>query len=246
MINPINEEINLSNLNLSNIDSILSFNNIIIFANRNKLNDIDINKCINLQILDISNNHIKTINHLPKSIKELYCSDNKIDFIVESDGLEILNCSGNYLSFISPYISLKGLECNDNYIFKIDALLYPNLKSLICKNNRIKKIVGFSNLEYIDISCNQLVEINNIPNIIDLLCNNNKITNLPPPSDIPNILYIEIQENDIKTIEYYPTLKDLYCDYHPDMKLSNKYNIKSLKNYNSSLVLFEFFTLNDK
>ena len=88
--------------------------------------DVQLRKFENLQILNLSNNHISKIENLPHNLKELSLTNNHIDEI------EVLR---------SAHLSLIALGLSYNQIKNSDLVS-------ICKN--------FPNLFCLDVSFNQL------------------------------------------------------------------------------------------
>lgn len=94
----------------------------------NHIQHIDLSKCTKLKILQISNNHIETIEQLPSSVEELYCNDNQIKSLnlIHMTNLRVLHTSNNktiiiiglppsvvdFVSENNPHIEIKN--CADD------------------------------------------------------------------------------------------------------------------------------------
>ncbi len=115
---------------------------------------------------------------------------------------EELNLSGLYL-YSLPNIPLDVLYLNlsNNYITEIDIPLHIKTINLSC--NRLSSINLHSNLISVNLSYNEIREIVEIPeSIIELICNNNQLTNLPQLSD--NLKYLSCKYNKINILPKLP------------------------------------------
>lgn len=148
-----------------------------------------------ITFLDCSKNNIEHIDSLPKNILYLDCSYNRLknlDFIINSN-LISLTIKGIKISIIKEIPkSLTFLNCSRCNLQRLPNL--KNVKILICKNNRIKKLYLNDSMLYLDASRNLINFVNKIPK--DLICINlfrNKLTNLPNLHE--NISYLSLGSN---------------------------------------------------
>lgn len=127
------------------------------------------------------------------------------------------------------YLDLSHL--NLKKIPQVPKQISITIKYLFLNNNELEDLNGieqFVNLEVLDVSNNNLIYINNIPNtLLELTCRFNKINKLPILSKLkildctsnkitrleyyPNIEILICQDNEIKNIPEYPFLKKLIC-----------------------------------
>lgn len=94
-------------------------------------------------LLDISNQGLRYLPHIPEYITELDCSNNQIENIYGKNllaSLKKLNCSHNNLSVLSCLPStLSWLDCSHNLLTNIDHIPFT-LKYLYCDYNRFTRI----------------------------------------------------------------------------------------------------------
>lgn len=115
--------------------------------------------------LEITDNKLKSLDDLPRSLITLNCSNNELtELPLLSFGLEILKCSHNLLKELPnlPY-SINNLDISHNEISKITHLPYY-LKSFCANNSGIQDICGFPDLlEELDLDNNYLSSIPYLP-----------------------------------------------------------------------------------
>lgn len=113
----------------------------------------------NLENLFCSDNHITTLEGLPKSLKSLYCTGNK-NIVLDNlpNGLEILYCGYcDLISLDSLPESLEDLSCHGNNFKRLNKLP-RRLKYLRC------------------LDCFNLTELDNLPTTLVLLkCRTNHL-----------------------------------------------------------------------
>lgn len=154
--------IDLSNQNLTDLPEYIYNNRTIRFisCNNNNISNLDrLSELTKLEFLICHNNQLTKLNNLPKSLRILNCSNNKIREIAIPENLRFLICDKNQitnLSNLEEAANLTHLLCEFNKIETIN-FIPKNLKNLWCCNNIIKKLP-------------------NIPSsITSLRCNNNKL-----------------------------------------------------------------------
>ena len=129
-------------------------------------------ECRNIYYQNKKGNSIK--NHiLPKSLKILYCFDNKLTSLPKlPNSLKYLSCYNNQLTSLPDLPnSLETLQCNNNRLTLLPKL--PNsLKFLYCHINQLTLLPKLPNsLKYLSCYNNQLTSIPNICRILILYCN---------------------------------------------------------------------------
>ena len=209
-------------------------------------NDINIfpslKDCMNLKIINCSNNRIKKIRNTPPNLEIFNCNKNRIKVIHGLDKsihLQNLDCSDNKLKAIPKLPdSLLILFCYCNKIKVISKQLPPNLIELFCGSNDYYSItdlpdkletlyIGNKNLYYIDkipktvkelvMTCSNLHTLPKLEEGIKKLeIRNNKITKL---HNLPNSLeFINADNNLIEDIDRFPS--ELQSIWLCDNKLS--------------------------
>ncbi len=141
--------------------------------------------------LDISGNYIKRIDKLPSELIALAASSNNIDTIVLPDKIGFLDLTYNNLSDITLPNSLKKISIAYNNFTKIPTLPESAM--------------------YVDVSYNQIDEVNHLPNNIKgFSCMNNNIEKLPT---IPlSLEYLDCSGNKLKELPQLPKgLIQLIC-----------------------------------
>jgi Leucine-rich repeat (LRR) protein len=206
-----------------------------LFISDNNFKIININIFNNLVTVDLSNNKLKSIPTLPKTIEELSITHNSIETedLHKYKHLKRLDISNNKLSSLSIIKAVEVLRCDDNNITHIKS--YPKLKKISCERNNIHTIEQSEYLEILECNENNITKILNFPNLRELYCNNNDIVNV---GDIPLINILHCVKNKISKIYFFPILKELACDYSSTLDISKKYNIKDSHIYENYAVLF--------
>lgn len=128
------------------------------------LESININDCKSLKILDLSKNHLKELNNIPKGnqLESLDLSFNEITTIDLSNCslLQELDLSYNELTSldISKCSALTFLDCRGNNLSSLDMSKNTKLTNLACRDNELTSlnISGCSVLTYLSCSYNNL------------------------------------------------------------------------------------------
>uniref|UniRef100_A0A336M7N8 CSON013327 protein n=1 Tax=Culicoides sonorensis TaxID=179676 RepID=A0A336M7N8_CULSO len=160
----------------SNIDGNLTIRYLNVFHNElNNISQIRVDKAIKLQNLDLSNNHLRSLNIPPEFIQDL----------------NVLKLNDNHLweistGFLNKFGKLRALYLNKNDMRLYDSMFkyLSNLKILSLADNRMKKLdlryfEGLSNLTQLNLENNLLVNFNYttlsniLPSIELLLIDNN-------------------------------------------------------------------------
>lgn len=238
------ESLDFSRLNLKTFPDLTSYNHYLelknlkyLFLDNNFLTicDESIKYFKYLEVLDISFNKITDILYLPPYLKELNCSSNLLKSIGHHNSLERMDCSTNKIELLGIYPNLIDLICFDNKLNKIHQ--HSNLNRLICNNNPIATIDDQPVLTQLNCSETKIEKkISNIPNLITLVCNNTKITDV---SNFSKLETLEMVGTNI-TIPYIKTLKTLLCKNYEDIRISTKYIVeREITEGENSCVIFK-------
>ena len=214
----------------------LIYNVVNLFCVDNKLEKLTgIEKFKNLLVLDVSGNLLKEITHLPNTLNELVCRNNKLSNINLPLNIRLLDVSFNKLVNLPFSENLVDIVCSNNMI--VEILSYPNLKRLICRNNRIKHILKQHKLKFLDCSYNYLTFIDTFDKLNTLYCSDNDITKL---YDLPIIEKIECINNKLHFIPFFPHCNLIVCDngIELDVKYKNINKNISVNSLNNLMIEF--------
>lgn len=218
---------NMCNLDLTNMD-LIEFPKLpdeyrekikCLFISENDLVYIpDLTSFRNLEILEISNNNINSIEALPPSLLELTCRFNKLSKLPDCPNIIRIDCSNNEISEIPNYSSLKSLVCANNKISQINTS--QNMEKLICSGNTINYIGNLPKIKYLDCSDNKIIKLEDYKNLHDLICNNNNMSDVIAYDQLK---YLEIFGTGITVIPFMNNLKELLCEKTSHITISKKY-----------------------
>ena len=171
----------------------------------------------------------------------------KIEFRIEDSILE------NY-----KYLDLSKLEIDDNYLnqlFHLDKIIniLKQIEFLDLSNNNLKfipKLDKYLNIQFLNISFNNISTSIENNNLIELSCQYNNITSIKSKTltrlnatnnqitniDIPNILTLIISSNKINWIESNLNLNYLECIDNNLTKIDNMINLEELYIGNNNIV----------
>jgi len=111
-------------------------------------------------------------------IKYLDCSGSNLENIPDLPNCHTLICDNNRLKFIRRLPECIFLSCRNNKILTSEII--PKCKKLLCSNNNLFALPNIPECEYVDCSNNQIDSIGeNLAGLKTLICNHNKITELP-------------------------------------------------------------------
>lgn len=221
---------------ISFISKRININNIVfLFAGDNNITNLtDLNKIPNLRVLDISDNPIKEIDHLPNKLEELVCRNCQITKICSHEKIKKIHCYGNKLVSLEKYPKLVDLKCDHNNLLSIQT--YPSLKHLSCSNNPTTKIKYQPQLIFMDCTDTKMKSLEEIPLLKYLICQNTQLTDV---SFLDNLERLEFAGSQIKSLPYLPKLKNIILD-DMNLMISPNYKIISLVKYNKkSDIVFE-------
>ena len=218
------------------------------------LNYLEIRNCnlenitkipINLRMLNVKNNKLSNINSdlYPENLKILNVDFNQfenLNFI--NNKIEKLFISNNLIKTIEfnpKFDKLDFLNISNNKLTCVDFSEFKNLKKLIISNNNIVDIDNLPDqLEVLESSNNNIYEINKLPNklkkwiSIDGLIQKINLTEFPE-----NLIEINLEDNIIEEI----------IDMHDNLiniNLSNN-NLKKMFKFNYKTIEYLNITLNE-
>ena len=148
-----------------------------LYVERNDLRDIDFERFVNLEALDISHNNITSIKYLPKTLKWLCLADNPIKNYEPLYGLinlEVLwaHQSGININECDLLRKLKHLLLDDcPQIINIDVVKkFESLSILELKNNNVYNIEPVKNLSltFLNLENNNVADISCLSNMYTL------------------------------------------------------------------------------
>lgn len=211
------KKLNISDNNLSNIDTIKNTN----LKNTIESLNINNNKLDNNQILELE---------CIVNLKELYIS-----------GLNFSNNSTN-LNFLNSIVGLKALDISNNSFNSLENLNVGNLEFLNISNNEIEDISLLKNnnkintlvLNYNKLDDEDVEDLVTIINLKALGIAGNNITKLGNIKNLTNLEELTISENtcsnfDLKGIENLNNLKILFAGYLGINNLNNIKNVDGLE-----------------
>ena len=126
----------------------------------------NLSRFTNLEILDCSDNQLKSLPELPESLTELYCGYNQLISLPElPESLTELYCYNNQLiSLPNLQKNLIILWCSNNQLISLPELP-ENLEELQCYNNLLTSLPDLQkSLNYLACSDNQITSITELPN----------------------------------------------------------------------------------
>ena len=168
------------------------------------------------------------------NLKKLDISENKIRSIIKLDikNLQKLNISRNVLMDINGFNckQLNSLNLRDNRISDISGFYPKMLNTLDLQSNRINDISNFAlcdNLEYLDLSFNEISEVNdfNTRNLLSLNLSYNIIKNIDK-FDTGIIRSLDLQHNNIRDVTHF-VLNDAL--HFIDLSENLMYDINNLR-----------------
>lgn len=188
--------------NFINIFNGTEFKNIKrLFINLNKLTDIKYPP--NIELLDVSDNLLKTLDDFPPNLTDIDCSNNEIkklpalnnkllridfshnsikDFPDFPDGTTTIIGITNGCTVINKVpSSIEELNMKDNRINEIKCIFPPSLTNLnLCDNSLMIMPDLPTNIEQVDLSSNRIQIIKEIPESVKILdISDNCLTSIP-------------------------------------------------------------------
>lgn len=248
--------LNLSNLNLTNIDFLDDFRDLkyLNLSNNNIVDINPINNLTNLRDLSIWRNQIDDINGLClEKLQTINIFQNKLKDVNFKNGMSNLisfDASSNNIhsfNFINlNKIKYLDLNWNDVKVFN-NTVFGENLEELSLSGNKIsiEDVYVFKKLKKLDIFGNGLINVdrlNELKEIEELDLGNNEIFNADSISELKNITKLKISHNfltDIRFIENLTNLKKIEIYSNKISKLPNLSKLKNLEYLNLQNNLIE-------
>ncbi|AGF85305.1 hypothetical protein QJ854_gp477 [Moumouvirus goulette] len=170
-----------------------------LYINDTKIENINLNYCPNLEVLDCSNNLLKNIEG-GNNLIEINIQDNNISSLPIWSKLLRLMANNNSIKYLDTYPELIFLTISYNKLQQINN--QPKLKKIIANNNNILKIGNIPNLKFVDLSYNQ-IKLFDMPN---------------------NCKYAYLQFNDFQTVNIsnpsiFSKLHELQIDFRTYSKI---------------------------
>ncbi len=251
-LNPISAIIKCASLDLRDRNlRVICHLDLLIYASElvlsnNKIRKIQNLDLIQLEILDLSNNHITIVENLDQmtNLKFLSLSYNNIVSCKNINNLKnILSLDLNYnklhrIPDMSNLVNLQSLNLSNNMIKTIKNIGYlPNLEELRIFNNRITKIKNLYNpeLHKLFLSYNKIIKIKNLYPLINLEyldLNNNNISRIENLDKLTKLKYLNLSKNNISKIENLDNLVNLYnlnLSYNQITIIENLKNLKNIR-----------------
>jgi hypothetical protein len=145
--------------------------------------------------LEISMNKLTSLEHSPKKVSSLSCTDNLLT--------NLKYC---------PEI-FRSLDCSDNRITSLEGCP-PNLDTLICSYNQLTTLDGAGFVGIVECEDNQLTSLGSTGTFIKVKCANNQLTSLDFPS-IQSTEYLYCHGNKISSLKGCPdSLIELDCSHN--------------------------------
>jgi hypothetical protein len=209
-----------------------------LFVDGSELTKLDtVEKFINLQTLDASNNQLTNLPNLPETLEELILTNNKISrFDQKLPCLKILVASNNLLKHIEYPNKLGRLEISNNPIKLLGST--KELYFLDISNTLITVIPeNFDQVEYLDCCKTHVTTIPQMKKLKTLRCNDSMVFDI---SKLTMLETLEMVRCLINAIHHIPTLKDLTYSNSTQLKLSSKYKILNLRQNKMDIIKIRF------
>ena len=161
------KNLNVSNMQISNLEGIDNFKN------------LEFLKCENNQIISLNAQRLIKIT-------VLFCSNNQLNSLGLQGltNLENLSCSNNQLVSLNlqGLTNLTTLKCDFNNLTSLDAKELIKLESLLCYSNKLSllNIQGLKNLTTLFCQVNELttLDLQELTKLELILCHRNKLSHL--------------------------------------------------------------------
>lgn len=244
--NNINLEITITKSKLRKIIDIPT-NTTDLFLEKNNLdeNSLELDK-LSLNNINLSHNNFTTIDNLPKTIKNIKITHNKLVSINLNKfiKLESLDCSNNYITSYITGRQIRSLDISNNYLTSFDVInrfTILNLSKNLLNNFNLKN-QNYS-LNYLNVSHNYLTKLDfKEIDIYSIDCSFNKINQIINFNDT---VYLNLSHNPICDL-FLPQIKYKYLN----IKFTNiskiKYNINNYENIVISKFKFNKNKINNK
>lgn len=205
------------------------------------MNNIVTHKMLSKYI--VYENDLKFSEHIDPKKTEWHNNDVQQKFLtneVKTLEYRISECKKNNYEYLD--ISYLNLDKIPNLTKQPDYNKIKTIKFLFANNNKIKDfektLDQFKSLQVLDISCNKLEKIKNIPDsLTELMCHNNKLTFICS-SDY--LLTLDCSFNGIEKLNEYSSVKTLMCENNKIQNFQTFFNAKHITVKNNPLIKMEF------
>lgn len=232
----------IGNIGVNDLTGIEAFKSLVhLFAYNNQLTSIDLSYNPYLEVLDLDNNNLSSLNlDVNTALKSVYISNNNLSTLDVSNNLqlEFLSCNLNTISTLdlSANTALKDLRCYDNNLSTIDFSSNTNLEYLFISQNNLSALDVSSNTALRTITCdnnnlNNLDVSNNVA-LRYFSCSNNNLSNLDLSSN-SSMKYLLCNNNNLTSLDV-NNLEDLFLFYTQnnqiqDIDISNNPDVKYVR-----------------
>lgn len=183
-----------------------------------------------------------------ENVKKMYYSDNHDTLearLMESkkEDYQVLDLSNMNLEVLPNLpkeicMKVRDLFLSDNKLSGIiDMSAYPNLNVLDLGHNNITEIKGLTG-KLIELDCNDnKITTLKIPPLLKLLdCNDNKLEDIPESN---SMVHLKCNNNRLTEIKRYTNLKKLTCTHNPIININELPNINIIDCSNTKLTVFD-------
>jgi len=195
-------------------------------------------KALRLQLIDLSENELDSINgleYLLSSLTQVGLSENNLKYMIDvakiigDKELDALDLSGNKFKDYKGLGSLIGVaqlclnDCGIKSFYDLAGLeQLQQLITLSLDNNEISQFDGMpflSNLFNLTLECNEISSLKNMPEldqISNLNLKKNKLSTLHGLKSLPNIFDLDFSENNLTSKD-----EDFLKRNYPDLTFDN-------------------------
>lgn len=193
---------------------------------------------LTLSKYDVYENDLKFSEHIDPEKTIWHSKDVQQKFLtneVKTLEYRLLECKKNNYEYLD--LSYLSLDTIPDFTKQIDYHKIQTIKFLFANDNEIKDLDDalkqFKNLQVLDISCNKLRKIKNIPNsLTELVCHNNKLT-LICSSDY--LLTLDCSFNRMEKLSEYSSVRTILCENNEIMEFQTFFNAKHIALKNNPL-----------
>jgi len=191
--------------------------------------------------LDLNNMDLVVFPKIPKEYKEkikcLFIAENDLENIpdlTDFKQLEILEIGNNNVHDIGRLPStLLELSCRSNKLYCLPSPNEcPNIERIDCTGNEIVDIPQYTKLKSLICSQNKLTIIPNITSLEKLICCNNTINYI---EKCINLKYLDCSANKLIKLNNYENLVDLICSNNNISEIIPYENLKYLEIFNTDI-----------
>lgn len=196
--------------------------------------------------LDLNNMDLVVFPYIPKEYKEkvkyLFIAENDLDTLpdlTDFKQLEILDISSNNIYDIGKLpLTVQEFCCRFNKLYYLPSPTEcPNLERVDCTGNEIIEIPQYIKLKSLICSQNRLPIIPNLGNLEKLICNNNIINHI---EKCLKLKYLDCSFNKLIKLNNYNNLVDLICSNNNISELLAYDSVQYLEIFNTDIQSIPF------